>query len=114
MGSLPFFDSEHVQFYFQGGVVAIFAYFLIYFRNYQLTFQLGKYLRNERFLFVAILSLAVFTAFGGPVFFMNRVRIFFFLQLFFLYRLCATKYPIKKVSGTTIGRLEDYKVQKFI
>ncbi len=89
MGDLPYFDSEHVQFYYQGGIVAIIAYVLIYIKNYQLCSRLGNRLSAERILFQAVLLLGIFTAFGGPVLFMNRVRIFFFLQIFFLYHLSS-------------------------
>ena len=101
MGNLPFFDSEHVQFYYQGGIVAIIAYILIYLKKIQLCFSLKRGFETERMLFLAILLLAIFTAFGGPVFFMNRVRIFFFLQIFYLYHLSFAFSPILKRKSPT-------------
>lgn len=95
MGDLPFFDSEHVQFYYQGGIVAFVAYLLIMLKNFSLWSTLDRGFKNEKVVLLGILILGLMTAFGGPVFFMNRVRIFFFLQVFYLYKLCLVSDKVR-------------------
>lgn len=88
-GDLPFFDSEYVQILYQGGGIAILFYLLMIFKNFKTCYTLNKLFYEEKILLFAILVLGVLTALGGPVLFMNRVRIFYFIQLAFLYKLSS-------------------------
>jgi len=86
-GKLPYFDSEYVQVFYQGGGLALLLYFIIIIINFTKCIYLDRRLFVEKVLFIALLSLGVFSALGGPVLLMNRVRVFFILQLFFMYKL---------------------------
>ncbi|WP_143057790.1 hypothetical protein [Maribacter orientalis] len=88
--NLPFFDSEFVQFFVQGGLIAIVLYFLILLKNISIWFSLKRKFYKEKGLLFAVLVLGFITAFGGPVFLMNRVRVFYFLLLFFLYKISVS------------------------
>lgn len=90
LSNLPFFDSEFVQLFIQGGIIAIFLYFLIILKNFLIWLSLKKVFLKEKALLLAVMILGLVTAFGGPVFLMNRVRAFYFLQLFFLYKMSCS------------------------
>jgi hypothetical protein len=90
LNNLPFFDSEFVQIFIQGGLIAIFLYLLVLIKNFYIWISIKGNFYKEKGLLFAVLLLGVITAFGGPVFLMNRVRVFYFLQLFFLYKISCS------------------------
>tara|TARA_R110002020_G_scaffold463122_1_gene683026 strand:+ start:3891 stop:5105 length:1215 start_codon:yes stop_codon:yes gene_type:complete len=94
VGDLPFLDSEYVQIFYQGGGFALILYFTMIIRIFIKYHTINSKFYTERMLLLAILVLALFTAIGGPVFLMNRVRVFFFLQLFFIYQMSKVKTNI--------------------
>lgn len=100
LGDLPFFDSEYVQIVYQGGGIALILYFAIFIKLFKKCFVINRKLFSEQILLYAVLLLALFTAFGGPVFLMNRVRVFFFIQLLFLYQLSIMR--LKNSSRTKV------------
>ena len=86
-GDLLHLDSEYMQILYQGGLFALLLYLLIMIILYVKCAKLNKKIYVEKMILFAVLALGTFTALGGPMIFMNRVRIFFFLQLFFMYKL---------------------------
>jgi len=102
LGDLPYFDSEYIQIIYQGGGIALIMYLLMIIKNFRTCFFLSNRFSKEKIFLFAILVLGLFTALGGPVFLMNRVRIFFFLQLFFLYKLSQVRFFKKRRMKSSI------------
>jgi len=86
-GNLIHLDSEYMQVLYQGGLISLILYFFIVLNLFIRCLSINRKFNRERVLLFSILLLGTITAIGGPMFFMNRVRIFYFLQLFFIYKL---------------------------
>ena len=102
-GDLLHLDSEYMQILYQGGLVSLLLYLVIIVKLFIRCLSLGKALYAEKIMLLALLLLGTFTALGGPMFFMNRVRIFYFIQIFFLYKLSHTamvKFRAKRNLGS--------------
>ncbi|MCW5516899.1 hypothetical protein [Muriicola sp. Z0-33] len=103
-------DSEYMQILYQGGVISLCLYLAILIKLFIRCVSIDSKFYKERILMFSILLLGAITAIGGPMIFMNRVRIFFFIQLFFIYKLTHMVFVRIKTKETAINEPSDGSV----